>query len=99
MAVRRLFVFIKENIDFESLQDELIQRELLHEKEKEDYIYKTKSKHFWNEKLIKLIIKKRRCKEFIEFINDMPCLIHISEKIVEIQKNTESSSSDLSGNV
>lgn len=29
----------------------------------------------------------------------MPCLRHISEKIVEIQKNTESSSSDLSGNV
>lgn len=96
LAVRRLFVFMKENLDFESLQDELIQRELLHEKEKEDYIYKTKSKHFWNEKLIKLIIKKRRCKEFIEFINDMPCLRHISEKIVEIQKNTESSSSDLS---
>lgn len=90
---------MKENLDFESLQDELIQRELLHEKEKEDYIYKTKSKHFWNEKLIKLIIKKRRCKEFIKFINDMPCLRHISEKIVKIQKNTESSSSDLSGNV
>lgn len=46
LAVRRLFVFMKENLDFESLQDELIQRELLHEKEKEDYIYKTKSKHF-----------------------------------------------------
>lgn len=56
---------MKENLDFESLQDELIQRELLHEKEKEDYIYKTKSNHFWNEKLIKLIIKKEDAKNLL----------------------------------
>lgn len=80
LAVRRLFVFMKENLNFESLQDELIQRKLLHEKEREDYVCKTMSKHFWIEKLVKLIIKNRRCKEFVAFINDMPCHKHISEK-------------------
>lgn len=97
LAVRRLFVFMKENLNFESLQDELIQRKLLHEKEREDYVCKTMSKHFWIEKLVKLIIKNRRCKEFVAFINDMPCHKHISEKIVEVQENTAKSSSDILG--
>lgn len=87
LAVRRFFFHERKHLNFESLQGELIQRKLLHEKEREDYVCKTKSKHFWIEKLFKLIIKKRRCKEFVAFINDMPCHTHISKKIVELQEN------------
>lgn len=84
---------------FESLQDELIQRKLMDKKEREDYVCKTKDKHFRCERLLKLIIRKRRCKEFIEFINEMPCHRHISEKIAEFKEKAKVPQPSPTGNV
>lgn len=88
-AVRRLFVFLKESLDFETLQDGLIHRNLLQEKEEEDYVYKDQGKLLRNERLIKLTIKKSRCKEFVAFISEKPCHKHIADEIAKVQRKGE----------
>lgn len=88
-AVRRLFVFLKERLEFETLQNGLIQRNLLQGKEEEDYVYKDRGKLLRNERLIKLTIKKNRCKEFVAFISEKPCHKHIADEIAKVQKKDE----------
>nr|XP_034318199.1 sacsin-like isoform X8 [Crassostrea gigas] len=88
-VVRRLFVFIKDNLIFESLQDGLIHKKLLNEKEKEEYVCSNCARHYWSERLLKLIIKKKRCKEFVAFIRQMACHKHVSEKIMEVQEKAK----------
>lgn len=85
-AVRKAFGFIKENLMFDILQDELVQRKLLLENERDDYVCKDGSSHFINDRLIKLIIKKKRCKEFVELLGEMPCHKTIFDKILEVQR-------------
>lgn len=84
-AVRRLFVYLKENFSFEAIRDELIQRGLLYNKEIEDFVCRDQNKHFRSERLLKLIIRKKRCKEFVALIKEMPCQRHISKKISDFQ--------------
>lgn len=84
--VRKAFRFIKENLMFEILQDELVQRTLLLENESNDYVCKDGSSHFINDRLIKLIIKKERCKQFVELLGEMPCHKTIFDKILEVQR-------------
>lgn len=98
-AVRRLFVFLKESLDFETLQDGLIHRNLLQGKEEEDYVYKDQGKLLRNERLIKLIIKKSRCKEFVAFISEKPCHKHIADEIAKVQKKGEKTHSVQKSNV
>lgn len=86
LVVRRLFVFLKENLLFDSLQDELEQNKLLTQIERDDYVCKDKCKYYRCERLLKLIIRKGRCNEFIALINNMPCYQHISEKIMEFRR-------------
>lgn len=88
-AVRRLFVFLKERLEFETLQNGLIQRNLLQGKEEEDYVYKDRGKLLRNERLIKLTIKKNRCKEFVAFISEKPCHKHIADEIAKVKKKDE----------
>lgn len=87
LAVRRLFVFIKENLNFESLLNGLMQKKLLNEREKENYVCSNCTRYYWSERLLKLIIKKKRCKEFVAFMHQMPCHKHILEKILEVKEN------------
>lgn len=82
-------MFLKENLLFDSLQDELEQNELLTQSEKDDYVCKDKCMYIRCERLLKLIIRKRRCNDFIALINRMPCYKHISEKIVEFREKVE----------
>uniref|UniRef100_A0A8W8L7N5 Uncharacterized protein n=1 Tax=Magallana gigas TaxID=29159 RepID=A0A8W8L7N5_MAGGI len=88
-VVRRLFVFIKDNLIFESLQDGLMQKQLLSEKEKEEYVCSNCARHYWSERLLKLIIRRKRCKEFVAFIHQMSCHKHVSEKILEVQEKAK----------
>lgn len=91
LAVTRAFEFIKENLMFDTLEDQLVQRKLLLKKEKEDYVCKNGANRFKNERLIKLIIRKNRCEEFVKLFKEMPCHKHIFERIMEVlEKEGES---------
>lgn len=70
--MRDAFIFLKENLEFELKQDDLIQRELLDERDKEDRICRVQCKAFWSERYLKLLIKKKRCNKFISFIKKTP---------------------------
>lgn len=100
-AVRRLFIFIKDNLNFETLQDELTQKNLICDKEREDYICQTKYNHLRSERLLKLIIRKKRCPEFVTFMKEMPdhrCK-DISDKILELQEKVRETQEASEGNV
>lgn len=84
LTVRRLFIFLKENLIFESMQDDLMERNLLNEREQEDC--NSRNRYFRIEALLKIIMRKRRCKEFVAFIHEIPGEKHVSEKIVQFQK-------------
>lgn len=81
LIVREAFIFLKENLDFELLQDDLIQRHLLDEREKEDFICRDQCKAFWCERYLKLLITKARCNKFIEFIDGTPFRCRISSNL------------------
>lgn len=83
-------MFLSENFNFESLQDELNQRNLLSEKETKDYIFDAPGKHFRGGKFIKLMIKKRRCKDFIACLHETSNHGPICEKILEVKENHQS---------
>lgn len=76
---------------FDSLQDHLLQRKLLLENERHDYVCKDRANHFRNERFIKLIIKKKRCQEFVTFLEEMPCHTEIIDKIKEVQRENRES--------
>lgn len=79
-------MFLKENIIYQSLQDDLKQRDLLSGREEDDYVCKTHNRYTKCEKLVKLIIKKKRCKEFVDLMNKKPCHCHVAEKIEHVRK-------------
>lgn len=84
---------------FEYLQDELKERQIINDKECEDYVFKVRGKHFRSERLIKLLIKKGKCQEFVSFINKRYCQRHISEKIKdEMQKKASKTQLPIIGN-
>lgn len=85
-AVRKAFVYLKENLNFYYLRDEFIRRNLLSEKELKECTTSAHCTHFRNEKILKLIIKKKRCKEFVRCMKELPEHKHIIEKIREIEK-------------
>lgn len=85
--VQKLFGFLSENLNFESLQDELNQRNLLSEKETKDYIVNAPGKHFRGGKIIKLMIKKKRCKAFVACLLENLHHDGINKKISEVKAN------------
>lgn len=92
-AVRKSFVFLKDSLNFEDLKDELIQEHLITNKEIEDFI----GRQFKSERLIKLLIRKKRCQKFISFIK-MSSHKQIIEKIErEILENSREGLSSLIG--
>lgn len=76
---------------FDSLQDDLLQRKLLLENERHDYVCKDGANHFRNERFIKLIIKKKRCQEFVTFLEEKSCHPKIIDKIKEVQREDRES--------
>lgn len=98
LIVRELFIFLKENLDFGLEQDDLIQRQLLDQREKEDHICKDQCKAFWSERYLKLSIMKKRCNKFFAFIHDTPSHRRISCKIIS-REIEEMNKSNTRGNV
>lgn len=88
IAVKASFVFLKENLDFNSMVDQIIQGGLLQDREKEDYVFKFHN-YFRIEKLIKLMIKKNRCAEFVNIISQMDCYPHVIKHIEKVRQKAE----------
>lgn len=85
---------------FEYLQDELKERQIINDNECEDYVFRVRGKHFRSERLLKLLIKKGKCQEFVSLLNEMSCQRHISEKIEdEIQRIANNTQLSIIGNV
>ncbi|XP_065935063.1 uncharacterized protein [Magallana gigas] len=78
LAVGRLFIFLKKTLNFEYFQDDFIQINLLTEKELKGYVLIV-HEYFRTEKFLKLMIKKRRCKEFVAFMLELPHHHHTFE--------------------
>lgn len=81
-AVRRLFIFLKKTVNFEYFQEDFIQINLLSEKELKEYVL-TDHRYLRSEKFLKLMIKKRRCKEFVAFMLELPDYHHHHRHITE----------------
>lgn len=82
-----MFIFLKGTLNIDELQDEFFQRNLLSERELKEYVLTVHGKHFRSEKFLKLIIKKRRCKEFVACMRELPEHEHVYEKIIEFENN------------
>lgn len=98
-AVKKSFVFLKENINFEYMEHWLIQNDIITTKEIEDYITQDKAIHFRSERLLKWLIWKRKCKAFVLILDEMRCDNHIPEEIArQINNNLRETQSSLTGN-
>ena len=71
------------------IEDKIIQEGLLDAREKQDYVCKFHNKYFSIEKLIKLMIKKNRCAEFVDIISQMECYRHVIEHIGNARQKAE----------
>ncbi|XP_061164251.1 uncharacterized protein LOC133173280 [Saccostrea echinata] len=89
LAVRKSFVFLKDNIIYEVLQDDLRQECLVSEKEEEEYVCNKPNRQSTCERLIKHIIKKKRCEKFINLMNRKTCHVHVAKKLMEARKHIE----------
>lgn len=87
MAIRASFVYIKENLIFESVKDELHQKGLLPE-ENENNHKSQSSRQSSVERLIKFLISKDKCSEFIEILSKTNCHGHVYNKIQENRPRT-----------
>ncbi|XP_062571659.1 uncharacterized protein LOC134233692 [Saccostrea cucullata] len=87
LAVRNSFVFLKDNIIYEDLQDELRQEGIVNEKEEDTYVCERPCRQSKCERLIKHIIRKKRCKIFIELMSRKSCFV--AKKIIEARKQVE----------
>lgn len=90
LAVRRLFIFLKKTINFDYFEDDFIQINLLLKRDLKEYILPV-HEYFRSEKFLKLMIKKKRCKEFVAFMLELPDHhhhhSHISEEIRKFTTN------------
>lgn len=82
-------MFLKENLKFDFLQDKFIQQNLISQREQREYIL-TVHRNLRSEQFLKLIIKRKRCQEFVACMQRFPELEHINQRIKEF-KNTHSS--------
>lgn len=80
-------MFLKEKLIFDPLLDGLIERDILNKRDIEDYIC-NRGKCFRIERLIKRIIWKKRCSDFVAMINKMPGFEDIAKIIRDTKENT-----------
>lgn len=85
-TVRGLFVFLKANLIFNALQDEFIKRNFFTDKESKDYVFEKTDEYYKCERFLKLIIKKKKCKEFIACMHELPSFRHVVKEIRKFQE-------------
>lgn len=87
IAVTRLFVYLKNKLDFDAQQDTLFQKRLLNSFE-DEYVFCELGRHYRCERLIKHIIKNRLCTEFVAFLKDTRIRgqLHLYKEIRDLQK-------------
>lgn len=76
-------MFLKENLNFDFLQDEFITRKLV--SIEQEYVF-GKQDFYRCERFLKLLIKKNICKEFIACMRDLDTQRHVYEKILKLQR-------------
>ena len=80
-AVRKSFVYLRKHLTFESLRDKLVEKNLLSDRERDDYVCMIPLEYAMIGKVIKLMIKKGRCMEFVDIIDNLPDHRHVMNKI------------------
>lgn len=87
IAVTRLFVYLKNKLDFDAQQDTLFQERLLNSFD-DEYVFCKLGRHYRCERFIKHIIRNRLCTEFVAFLKDtrIPGQRHLYKEIRDIQK-------------
>lgn len=86
IAVTRLFVYLKNKLDFDAQQDTLFQKRLLNSFE-DEYVFCELGRHYRCERLIKQIIENRLCTEFVAFLKDtrIPGQMQLYKEIQDLQ--------------
>lgn len=64
-------MFLKEHLEFDYLEDEFIKRNFFPDRNSRDYVFNAPGEYYRSERFLKLLIRKGRCKEFIECMHDM----------------------------
>lgn len=86
LTVRQLFVFLKENIIFDIFENELTEMNIFTDEISKEYINKVPGNSYRIEKILKLLIKTNRCKEFIACMHKSSSHRHVSDRIQEYQR-------------
>lgn len=84
MAVRRSFVVLKKHLPFDILQDEFLRRNLI--SQDEIYMIMRPNKYSKTEQFLKLMIRKKRCKDLIACIKEDDTF---SKNIIDALERTE----------
>lgn len=86
LTVRQLFVFLKENIIFDIFENELTEMNVFTDEFSKEYINKVPGNSYRIEKILKLFIKTKRCKEFIACMQKSSSHRHVFGRIQEYQR-------------
>lgn len=80
-------MFLKKNLIFNTLQDEFIKRNFFPDNESKEYVFGKTDENYKCERFLKLIIKKKRCKEFIACMREPPFHSRIFKRIQDFQEH------------
>lgn len=84
-------MFLKENLIFDILQRELNEKQIFIDGESKEYIDEVSGgysgSYYKIDKILKLIIKKKRCKEFIACMQSSSYNKHVFQRILRFQEN------------
>lgn len=86
IAVTRLFVYLKDSLDFDVLKDNLLQENLFSGVD-DEYVFSKLERHYRCERLIKRIIKNGLCSEFIALLGNIPDQRDLFSTIRDFQNN------------
>lgn len=82
-------MFLKENIIFDIFENELTEMNVFTDEISKEYINKVPGKSYRIEKILKLFIKTKKCKDFIECMRKSSSHRHVFDRIQEYQKCEE----------
>lgn len=86
IAVTRLFIYLKNTLDIDNLEDYLLERNLFSGVD-DEYVLSKLETHYRCERLIKQIIKNGLCTKFVALLREIPEQTHVYDKIEDFKKN------------